>query len=753
MAGVEPAIRRPGPTLSRYVAREAITPVVIAVLGLTVVVLTRDLIGFTDLVLNRGVGALEMGRITFYEAVQVATTVLPFAGLIGGMIALGRLGGDHEIIALEASGVSAARLSGPLGRLSAVIALATAGLTLFGAPAAQRGLESALDRIARNQPWTQIRSGQVNRFGGWQLEAREVSARGDELHGILLWVPDIEETIFARSGRIGATGDGSLELELDEGILVLSPELGPRQFRFDSLATVLPASDEPGPWKSGDPFRGLSLAALDEAARTATDPVAAAGAEREWHRRFATPVSAVLLGLLAAPLFLTRSPFSRAGGSVLGIGVTVATFALGQLGEGLAQAGVTNTAGGVWLPNAVLATLAAVTFWRARREGVMRRSLERARSGSLRALPGRRPTKTRRRALDRYVAARYVQLVAIAFGGILAAYVMVDVMERLDWFARYGATGDEVLRFYAARIPLLASRVVPMALMVGSALIASLLAVEGELTGMRACGIPAIRAMAPALAISMAVTPLYFMLRNEIVPRTNALADQLKQTEIKADYYSQLAEIRKTTMWHIVGSQVIEAARFDLESGDAVNLKIYDLGDDGLPVSRADARAARHIGGGIWRLFDPSRIELTRDHIERVPARSYAELGSELSRELDPMHLSLEDLGHEIELVAADGYDTRALRVDYYGKISEALACILLPFSVLLFAVIGPPFAPPAQTLLASGVLVIAHVLMTGVANSLGYSGALPPLVAGWLPTGIFAGLVALLGARLWNQM
>ena len=754
MAGLEPAIRRPGPTLSRYVAREALGPVAIAVIGLTVVVLTRDLIGFTELVMNRGVGALEMGRITFYEAVQVATTVLPFAGLIGALVALGRLGADHEILALEAAGVSAARLSGPLGRLAALIACVSAGLALFGAPVAQRGLERSLDHIARDQPWTQIRAGTVHRFGGWQLEARDVTARGDELHQVLLWVPDIEETIFAKHGRVGAAGDGSLQLELEDGILVLSPALGPRQFRFNRLATVLPASDEPGPWKSTDPYRALPFEALQLAAFGGGDPLAAVGASREWHRRVSTPVTAVLLGLLAAPLFLTRGHFSRAGGSVLGIAVTIATFALAQLGEGLTQAGVSGVAGGVWLPNAVLATLAAISFWYARREGVLRRSLGRVLgAGPLRSLPGRRPSKTRRRALDRYVATRFLQLVALAFGAILTAYLMVEVMDRLDWFARYRATGEEVARFYAARIPLLASRVVPMALMVGSALIASLLAAEGELTGMRACGIPAIRAMATVLVISVAVTPFYFLLRNAVVPRTNAIADQLKQTEIKADFYAQLAESRKTAMWHHVGSQVVEAARFDLESGDAVDLTIYDLGEDGLPLSRADARAARHVGGGVWRLLDPSRIELSREHIERVPARSYAELGDELSRELDPMHLSIGELAQEIELVAAEGVDTRALRVDYYVKVSEAFACIVLPFSVLLFAVIGPPFAAPAHTLLVSGILVVAQVLVTGIASSLGYSGALPPVVAGWLPTGLFAGVVVALAVRLWKQM
>jgi lipopolysaccharide export LptBFGC system permease protein LptF len=117
------------------------------------------------------------------------------------------------------------------------------------------------------------------------------------------------------------------------------------------------------------------------------------------------------------------------------------------------------------------------------------------------------------------------------------------------------------------------------------------------------------------------------------------------------------------------------------------------------------------------------------------------------------MHLSIGELADEIELVAADGYDTRALRVDYYVKISEAFACIVLPFAVLLFAVIGPPFAAPAQTLLVSGILVVAHVLTTGVAASLGYSGMLEPALAGWLPTGVFAGVVVLQAIRLWKQM
>jgi LPS export ABC transporter permease LptG len=755
MAATDHATRYPGKTLTRYFAREALAPVLLAIGGLTLVVLTRDLVGFTELVLNRGVGAWPMVKIAFFEAVPIAATLLPFAGLVGFLVALGRLGADREILAIEASGVSAARMMGPVSRVALVLALATAGLSFSGAPAAQRALDAAFEQIARAQPWTQIRPGAVNRFGGWQLEAREVGPKGDELRGVLLWTPEIGETIFALSGRVSAGDDGAVRLELDSGSLVLSPELGPRQLRFDHLRTTLPASEEARPRDPADRFQAMSFEALGHAALDVGDHATALGATREWHRRFSLPVTTLLLGFLAVPLFLTRSHFSRSGGSVLGIAVTVATFALAQLGEGLTQAGVTDVAGGVWLPNAVLAALSAGSYWLARREGVMRRSLDSPseRGSHLRALPGRRPDKTHRRALPRYVSARYLQLATLAFGALLAAYLIVDVMERLDWFARYRATGGEVLRFYAARLPLLASRVVPMALLVASALLASLLAAEGELIGMRSCGIPAVRALAPVLLIVLAVTPLFFLLRNVVVPRTNALADELKQTEIKADYYEQLAESRKTAVWHRSGSRVIEAARFDIERGDARELTIYQLGEDGLPVSRSDARSARHVGRGVWRLSGPSRLELAADRVTRVPARSYADLGDEFSDQVDSMHLSVAALGREIGLIEADGYDTTGLRVDYHVKWAEAFACIVLPFSVLLFAVTGPPFPAPAQTLLVSAILAVAHVLLTGVGTSLGYGGTLSPPVAGWLPNAAFAALAAGLGTRVWKRL
>jgi LPS export ABC transporter permease LptG/LPS export ABC transporter permease LptF len=749
--------RRPGRTLYRYVAREARRPFFFALFGLTLVVLTRDLIGFSELVINRGLGVGEVGRIAFYEAVPVASAMFPFAVMIGALVALGRLGADCEILVLEASGVSASRLVGPVVAFALVMSGVSLGLSIWGAPFANRGLDADLERISRQQPWAQFRAGSVSRFGGWQVEAREVSAGGDELRGVLLWMPDIAETIFARSARVGSSADGSVEIALESGSLVFTSDAGVQQLRFEVLTTTLPQSEERVTRTEAEQLAGLPLPALvarvNAFEKSDEEPLSRAAAEL--HRRAATPVATLIFGFLAVPLFLARRHFSRSGGSMLGVVTTIVYFVLIQFGEGLSQAGTLSAAAGAWLPDAVLGSLAAVLLFRIRREGVLGHAFDRPQRregrllGRALAFASHSAGKPRRLALQRYIGARFLELTIVSFGVLLTAYVLIDVMERLDWFARYQATGFDVIRFYTVRIPLLASRVVPMALLIGSALVVSLLAVEGELIGMRACGIPAPRALLPVFALTLLVAPGYFLLRNVVVPRTNALADELKQKEIKGEYYRALEDRRKTAVWQRTGSQVLEAERFDTERGEARALTIYEIGADGLPVSRADATSARHIGRGIWRLRDPQRIEVHDGRARRVPAERYADLGMEVSSDVDTMHLSLAALSREIDVVEADGYDATPLRVDFHVKLSDALACVLLPVSALLFAVGGPPFPGPAKTLLVSGALAVGYILLTGVSASLGYAGSVPPAVGGWGPTIVFTLLAGALALRL----
>ena len=468
-----PVHRRPGWTLYRYIASESVRPSAFALIGLTAVVLTQELLGFSDLVVNRGLSGQAVALIALYKAVPILALIFPFAVLVGSLVALGRLGAHLEILALEASGVTAARLVWPFVAFASAMTVVAVALSVAVSPWTNRELDAAFEQISREQPWAQIRQGTVTRFGEWQLEAREVNAKGDQMEGILLWMPDVGQTIFAQQGALERADDGGVEIRLQQGTVVLSSDRGPQSLSFDRIVTRLP-DGETLRRKADEQLAGLGLVDLVERARDFVgepdSPLSVA--KLELHRRFATPFATLVFGFLAVPLFLARPNFSRSGGGVLGMLCTLAYYGLAQFGQGLAQRGTIDAVGAAWLPNAVLALLAGALIVRARREGVLGHVFDRPQRALRVPEEGdaTRPLRSSRYPLPRYVAARFMRLALLSFGVLLVAYLLIDIMERLEWFSRYQATGIEVLRFYSARTVLLASRIVPMALLMATAL-------------------------------------------------------------------------------------------------------------------------------------------------------------------------------------------------------------------------------------------------------------------------------------------
>jgi len=95
--------RRPGAILYGYVARELVRPTLLSLVGLTAVVLTKDLLGYSDLVINRGFGADAVALIAFYQVVPLLTMIFPLAVLMGALFAMGRMGSDLEILRSSSS--------------------------------------------------------------------------------------------------------------------------------------------------------------------------------------------------------------------------------------------------------------------------------------------------------------------------------------------------------------------------------------------------------------------------------------------------------------------------------------------------------------------------------------------------------------------------------------------------------------------------------------------------------------------------
>jgi len=761
------ARHRPGAALYRAMTHEiaAQTAAVIAIL--TVALLANDLVGYSDLVINRDLGLAEVSRIAGFQIVSIVSTMLPFAFLIGALGALGRLAGDRALLALEANGISVQALLGPLLAVSLLVTAAALPLATFAAPWSNRAIDDRLAELALTSPSALVQPGQTGHFGSWQIETDSVSADGRTLQGVRMFVPELGETVFARSGLLDTNRRNRNRITLEDGVVLLEPRDGPRRLRFARLSVDLPRGGHAAKRSRKERVRGLTFAELEHRIRPdgveAFHPRTAHLAESEIHRRFAWPVATLMFGLLVLPLLLLRGRFSRANGLVVGAGLTLAYYGLVQLGDGLANGNLVGVPLGTWLPNLALAIVAAPLLWRASHGSGVRllaipESGHRLRDAAARLLrrvsradapttPERRASRLRTGALplDRYVAIEFLHMSAVCTAVVVSAYLIIDVLDKVDWMSRYGATGRQLLSFYAARAPLLVSRALPFALLIATMLTVSRFSIDGELVGMRASGFSLRRAFLPVVLICGVLTPLYFGLVDVVVPEAQQVSRHIRDVTIKGKPGDA---VPRRDVWYRGGDRVYELRSFDERSGSALGVTILEIGADGAPTARSDAESASHQGDGVWRLASPTRYAIAGDSLRMTEAEPFTEIGIGLVPGVTTRQISSGELDAKIAELQAAGYAATALRVDYWARHAAPFACLLLPLFGLLFAISGPPFPTPAMNVVVAIASAVAYLLITGIANSLGRGGALPPIVAAFLPLAIFAVAAAVFARR-----
>jgi LPS export ABC transporter permease LptG len=731
-----------------------VLPSLYAVVAFGLVVLMTDLLGYAELIVNRGLGVGAVARIAGLQLVPTLARTLPFAVLVGILVGLGRLSGDREMLALEASGFSPRQLARPGLYFALTATLISMGLTVFAAPASQTAVRDEMIRLTEEKPGLSLRPGLASEIGEWRIEAREVERNGAVLGNVLLYMPSLGETIFAKKGSIWNDEASSQKtIVLENGLLLSNGSDRSSLLRFERMETLLPEL-EASAGVPVDIYETMSFDDLLVGADNADSPAAARLMRVEAHRRVALGAAALPFGLLAMGLALGRRNLSRSSGAVMGLIGAIAYYALIQLSEGMlrnenAPIGLVS-----WLPNLVLASLATVLILRAGRttsasdrgNGRNRRSFfERTglRSGG---------PRMKRWALPRYVSAQFIRMVVLCLFGLIFAYFIIDIFDNLKWFNRYGATAAEIGRFYSARLPVLAARIVPMALLIAVALTISLIGANGELLGMRACGIPVFRVLAPVWLLCGLAVPADHLLANELVPRASERATYLKRTEIKNQQIGPQEE--RERVWYRVGTRIHEMERLDLLTGRASAITLYDLGPNGLPSRRTDAEAAVHLGDGNWLLSNPRSVALEDESLNRTPhAERFVTFGDEAPTEVDTANLTPNQLREQIATLNLEGPLEATYRTALAMKIAAPLACLLLPLIALFFAATGPPFPRPVHTLIASAIIAVGHALVTSTAGAMGQGGTISPWLAGWAPSILFGLIALVMGIRLRRRL
>jgi lipopolysaccharide export system permease protein len=328
----------------------------------------------------------------------------------------------------------------------------------------------------------------------------------------------------------------------------------------------------------------------------------------------------------------------------------------------------------------------------------------------------------------------------------LAVLIMlVMVLMALDLLGESGkilavpGNGEpELWRYVGLRVPMLASRFLPFAVLLGTLIALTTLNQNSEVVAMKAAGMSAHQVLAPMIFASLLVAAAAFAFNETVVVRASRTAEAWSG----ADYKPIPPDTGVlSNVWARDGQELVHA-RLVIGRGANVRLEgvtIYQR-EGGAIAGLIDARLALQRPGG-WRLFDVRTYD-TDMNVVRKQATLDTMDGVEATRfTLARINATSENFGSLNQAIAdldSASRPTAAARSGWWHKISGPFSIVLMP---LLAGLAAFGLARSGQVLVRAAIgmaLGFTYFLVDNLSLALGNVGAYPPVLAAWAPFLLF---------------
>lgn len=342
--------------------------------------------------------------------------------------------------------------------------------------------------------------------------------------------------------------------------------------------------------------------------------------------------------------------------------------------------------------------------------------------------------------------------------GVAMFTVLIMAGQFLFQFTNYivkGVSPMKVAELVILSLPGVVAMTFPMAVLLACLLGFGRLSGDSEITAMRACGTSLVRIMVPVAAFGLFVAVLTFVFREFVVPGASSRAVVIQQ-EISAQLEGKSFQPTSYPVFDKgVLKATINAKAFDLGQRKlmGVNIITYEQGSgkaflfleaDSLTydpkqtdgwriegkariVDLKDMSYQADVQGGIWPQAVPSLKGVTPEDISASSQKSF---------DSQPM----EQLARRIETASRnpsfDPSQLRNMQYIYWNKVA-------IPLAALVYSLVGAPLGiRNHRTGAAAGfwiaiLIIFAYFLLGNVLGVSANGGAIPPVVAAFLPVAI----------------
>lgn len=352
-----------GRILYRYFALEVVAPFLLGVFIFTFVVFMFQILKLAEWVVNYGVGLLSALKLLGFILPPLLVFTIPMAFLLAVMLAVNRLSGDSELIAMKAAGISLYQMIPPVLVLASLSTLLTFGLTVYAEPWGKQAAKRLLFDLARQQATLGLTERVFNTdFEGLVVYVNRILPESNALEGVFIADERQEQApyiIIASAGRLIAQGENSnkIVLRLNGGSIhrTMVKQQAYENASFKQYDIVLDLDKALGDKGLQTAYHELGMTELArhvaELKKEQGDSFDMRRAWVEYHRRFAFPFACLVFALIGLPLGLAPPRSGKSRGFTIAIAVLCLYYLLFRVGENLGWKGVAHPIVVMWAPN------------------------------------------------------------------------------------------------------------------------------------------------------------------------------------------------------------------------------------------------------------------------------------------------------------------------------------------------------------------------------------------------------------------
>ncbi|MBI2369776.1 MAG: LPS export ABC transporter permease LptG [Deltaproteobacteria bacterium] len=344
--------------------------------------------------------------------------------------------------------------------------------------------------------------------------------------------------------------------------------------------------------------------------------------------------------------------------------------------------------------------------------------------------------------LTRYLLREMLRVWALALAAFTLLYLVVDILDRMHLFIRHQATTEATVRYFALKLPLMVSQVLPVAVLLATLLSLLSLSLHNEVTAMRASGISMVRITAPFLGAALALAGAGFLLNEYVVPQTQARVQEIMRVEVERK--PPVTTLTQNRIWYRGREGIYYFQAFDPRLEQLSGVSLYLLTPEFRLRARIDARRARWTGGGwlfqqgVTRELGPGGLVRAEPFTERrVALPETPESFRGVRREATEM--GFRELRQYVARARDEGYDPTPYAVEMHARLSLPFASVLMALLAIPFTLRNPRAGGVAMAIGLSLALTFLYWLVLSLGLSLGKAGMLPPVLAAWLGNLLFA--------------